>query len=203
VLTFAALERVDGCPFCCEQACAGVPTPTPFFDAQGRQIFEMKAGQFMLVVEAAPGLNGSSVANTLGPAPPDGRPDLQIQNTLDMGDGSLTVCDKGPPSQGGGGVPGIAEPSFDPDDEFITDALVDFACRFTAFTAAAPCTIMGEGQDPTLIDPNATAQFCNILSPTTAFPPGESLVTVAVRDMSKQLGPTVQIIVRVETPIPP
>jgi hypothetical protein len=163
----------------------------------------MKTGEFMLVVEAAPGLNGVLVANTLGPAPPDGRPDLQIQNTVDIGNGSFAVCDKGPPSQGGGGVPGVPTPRFDPDDEFITDTLLDFACRFTAFTPAAPCTIMGGGKDPKLIDPNATAQFCNILSPTTAFPPGDSLVTVAVRDISKQLGPTAQIIVRVETPTPP
>jgi hypothetical protein len=201
VLTFRILTRADGCVFCCEPGCAGIPTPTPELDGLGRRVFDTNSGELVIVVEAAPGLSGLPVSTSLIPGA-NGRPDLQIQNTRGMGNGSLTVCDTGPASSGGGGVPGIPSPSFTLGDPFITNALNDFACRFQAFQPGAPCTLLDASRDPKLINSSATAQFCDFVSPTAALPSGQSLLTVAVRDQSGQLGPTAQVVVRVASPTP-
>lgn len=171
-------------------------------DSFGRQVFFTRSGQFIIVVEGRPGPNGIAVGTSLE-AGPDGRPDLQIQNSRDMGDGSLKVCDTGPVSQGGGGVPGIWPPSFDPNSSLITAALLDFACRFdSSVSAASPCTILDEGREPRLVVPQSTAQFCDFVASTAAFPPGENLLTVRLRDVLGNPGPTAQVVVRVATPTP-
>ncbi|MCX8073281.1 MAG: hypothetical protein N3C12_12640 [Candidatus Binatia bacterium] len=131
----------------------------------------------------------------------DGRPDLQIQNSRAMGNGSLTVCDTGPPSQGGGGVPGVWPPRFDPADTFVTNALQDFACRFDpSVSASAPCTMLDPGREPSLVVATSTAQFCDFVAATAVFPPGDNILTVRLRDAQGNPGPTAQIVVRVATP---
>jgi hypothetical protein len=188
--------------FCCEARCRRTPTPTPAFDSEGRRIYQAKSGQFVIVVEGRPGSSGAPVGVSLDPGV-DGRPDLQIQNTRNMGNGSLTVCDTGPASAGGGGVPGINPPRFDPGDLFVTNALNDFACRFDpSVSNAAPCTILDEGREPRLVVASSTAQFCDFVAATAAFPPGENLLTVRLRDVLGNPGPTAQIVVRVPTPTP-
>lgn len=160
----------------------------------------MRTGQFVLIVEAAAGLSNQPPGKSLQPGA-DARPDLQIESNRDMGNGSLTVCDVGPASSGGGGVPGVAPPSFD-SDPMITDALNDFACRFQQFSAAAPCTFIDASGDPKLITAGASVQFCDFVATTAVFPTGDSLVTARLRDVRGNTGPPAQIVVRVATPTP-
>jgi len=210
VVYFGVISSVDGCLFCCDQSCVGIPTPTPFFDTQQRRIYESRNGQFVIVVEGVTGDSGQPAGTSLDGIPPDDRPDIWIESTSNQGDGSLAVCDTGPPPpQGnGGGVPGVPTPDFsddgDADQTFITDALNDFACRFDPFVAAnSPCTIKDPSREPKLIVPTATVQFCDFVASTAIFPPGDSILTVKLRDTVGNLGPTAQIVVRVATPTPP
>lgn len=202
--------RADYCLFCCDPSCSRTPTPTPAIDAQGRQIFSVNSGaQFVIVVEAAPGLSGALPGKSLTPIPPTNRSDLQIESDRGLGDNpSATVCDKGPASQGGGGIPGVNPPSFAEDNQMITDALNDLACRFGVFNSGSgpngtgPCTKVDATQDPTLVTHNApfgTIQFCDQVSTVAAFPPGDTVVTVKVRDENGNLGPAQQIVIRVPT----
>jgi hypothetical protein len=198
---FGVLTRVDGCLFCCEQECAGIPTPVPIFDAQGRRIFDTRTGQFLIVVEGSTGPSGLLPGESLQPFPPTNRTDLQIQNTRPMGNGSVQVCDTGPPSAGGGGIPGVNPPSY-AETSAITAALNDFACRFEAFTATSPCTQVDATGQPKPIHPETVRQFCDNVSATEVFGPGEHVMTVRLRDVGGNVGPTAQIVVRVATPTP-
>lgn len=188
--------------FCCDQSCVHTPTPTPALDGMGRRIFSVSSGsQFVLVVEALPGLSLANPAKSLTPIPPSGRSDLQIESNRNLGDNpTTTVCDKGPVSQGGAGIPAINPPSFDENNQVISDALNDFACRFNVFTASAPCTKVDPTQDPMLLTPGApisTIQYCDLVTPVAAFPPGDSIVTVRARDEKGNTGPSKQIVIRV------
>jgi len=159
----------------------------------------MRSGQFVIVVEGAPGLSTQKVGTSLQPGA-DQRPDLQIESSQNLGNGSTTVCDTGPTSLGGGGIPGVDPPSFQADASFVTDALNDFACRFQAYTASSPCTYTDASGDPSTITPGTTAQFCDFMAETTILPPGDSILTVRLRDVAGNTGPPAQIVVRVGTP---
>jgi hypothetical protein len=196
------VTQVDGCVFCCSPGCAHLPTPTPQFDSEGRQIFETKSGQFILVVEGRPGISGSRVGGVILPSGPGALPSIQIQNTLPLGNGSDTVCDTGPPSSGGGGVPAIDPPSFDTEVPMIEDAVVDFGCRFQVFSPSSACTIVDSTRDPETVSPLATTQFCDIVAATAIFPPGDNLLSARLADVEGRTGPTQQIVVRVATPTP-
>lgn len=168
--------------------------------------------QFVIVVEAAAGLSGAPPGKSLTPVPPSNRSDLYIESTNNLGPNPTTaVCDTGPASQGGGGIPGISPTSFADGDQMITDALNDFACRFGVFNvgsggnATGPCTKVDATQDPQLVTrgaPLGTVQFCDQVASVAAFPPGDSVVTVMVRDERGNLGPSKQIVIRVAPPKP-
>ena len=201
-MTFFGIANSDGC-FACDVSlcqCAGTPSPTPAFDPQGRRLFLATGGRFLLVVEAKPGSSGAKVGSNLKVDPSAQRPDLQIENAQNMGGGSTAVCDIGP---GGGGIPGISPADFG-SSQSISDALADFACRFEFQNLpASPCTLDSNGNFSTLGPLTPTAQFCDLVSATAAFPQGDSLLTVQVADVAGNLGPTAQIVVRVVTPTPP
>ncbi len=188
------------------------PTPTPALDAQKRRIFSVNSGaQFVIVVEAAAGLSGAPPGKSLTPVPPSNRSDLQIQSDRNLGSNpTADVCDKGAAPQGGG-IPGINPPSFAEGDQMISDALNDLGCRFAVFNTGSgsngtgPCTKVDQTQDPMLVTRNAplgTVQFCDQVSTVAAFPPGDTVVTVEVRDENGNLGPAQQIVIRVATPKP-
>ena len=187
------------CLFCCHDSCINTPTPTPAFDDLGRRVFEV-GPQFVIVVEGVAGASGNAPAMSLQPGPPDGRPDLQIENTEDMGTGptkgSTQVCDTGPISAGGGGVPGINPASFDPSSQFITDALNDFACRFGVFSPGVPCTFVDNTGEPKLVA-GGTVQFCDGVAFNAQFPLGLSILTVKLRDGFGNTGPAAQIVLHV------
>jgi len=197
VLVLAIVKNFDGCVFCCSPSCRSTPTPTPQHDTAGRQIVEVQSGQFVIVVEGAPGLSGAAVGSVLQPNGGGGRPDLQVQSTQPAGNGSPEVCDTGAASAGGGGIPGIAPPSFDPADTRLTDALNDMACRFQVFAPSAPCTLLDASGEARPINPAASVQFCDFVAATAAYPPGDSIFTVQLRDVVGNLGPPAQIVVRV------
>ncbi|MBI3784653.1 MAG: hypothetical protein HY270_14770 [Deltaproteobacteria bacterium] len=200
VTFLGVLTRFDGCAFCCEASCVNAPTPIPEYDAEGRRVYYALSGQFVVVVEARPGLSGAAVATSLQAVPPDYRPDIWIESSRDLGNGSAKVCDTGPANSGGGGVPGVDPPNFSLDLPAVTNALVDFGCRFNpGISAASPCTIVDATREPRLLTA-ATAQFCDFVSSTSTFPSGESVLTVALRDTVGNIGPTAQIVVRVATP---
>ncbi len=164
------------------------------YDTQGRQIFATNYGQFIIVVEAVPGFSGAAAGMSLSAVAPSGRPDLQIENNRDMGNGSLAVCD----AAQNGGVPGVPTPDFSPGSQFITDALNDFACRFDPdISASAPCTILDTTGLYETITPNPSVQFCDIVQSNASFPSGDSILTLRLRDVLGNLGPPAQILVRV------
>jgi len=177
-------------------------------DEQQRQVFELNSGQGLIVVEGGVGLGQATPGTSLQPGPPDNRPDLQIETTQGMGNGSATVCDVGPTSSGGGGVYPIPVPDFslEPNPQpiagTITGALLDFACRFEYHPAGSLCTSFGDLATQRYVGAGSVVQFCSIISANAAFNPGESVVTVRLRDIAGNTGPTAQIVVRVITPTP-
>ncbi|HXQ21708.1 MAG TPA: hypothetical protein VN812_08540 [Candidatus Acidoferrales bacterium] len=191
--------------FCCDPSCATTPTPTPEYDAQGRRIYEEKVGQFLIVVEGGP--SAATPGIRLLPVPPSNRPDLQIESAQDMGANPINAqCASGPASSGGGGIPGINPPNFTPDPNatpsFITNALTNFACRFQAFAGDTRCTFVDDSGESSFVTPGSVIQFCDAVTTTAAFQPGDSVLTVQLRDTSGRVGPTAQIVIRVATPSP-
>lgn len=167
-------------------------------------MFLANSGRFVIVIEAIKGTSQLALAQfPLQPNDVDDRPDLWIESTQNLGNGSPAICDTGPVSSGGGGVPGINPPNFapEPTPTFVTNALNDFACRFDpGVNVNAPCTLTDSTRDPKLITPGASIQFCDFVASNATFPPGEAVLTARLRDMGGNLGPTAQIVVRVPTP---
>jgi hypothetical protein len=152
------------------------------------------------VVEAKRGTGGAAVGTTLqppptppSPTPLTTRPDLQIESTKPMGI-FTTLCD---PS---GGIQGISSPDFGPSVD-ITNALWNFSCRFQAFAPSEACLLDAYGNPNALANPGASpaVQFCDVVTVTKAFPPGDSILTVQLRDTSQKIGPTAQVVIRVPT----
>jgi hypothetical protein len=166
---------------------------------EGVPIYERLFGfGFSIVVEAARGLAkkdvGSSAFNDYG------RPDLQIQVTRPLGNGSTVVCDALPPDAGG--VPAINPPSFG-DSQIITDRLNDLACRFVdgkGNPEGRQCSegcVKFESGDQGCMSSKTSFQFCALVSRTIEFPPGDTLVTVRVLDSVGNAGPPAQIVMRI------
>lgn len=172
--------------------------------ADGTRIFTRPVGTagggFIVFVEARPGSGGAPVGTRTTPEG-DPRPDLQIQANRALGNGSSLVCDNGPLQEGFplGGVPGIDPPSFDVDSQLVTDVLVDFGCRFSNNTGEW-CTLdAGENPNPVTPGPGSgLTQFCSqgVIGVALHFPPGETLLTVRVRDFDGNIGSPARIIVR-------
>jgi hypothetical protein len=163
----------------------------------GIPIYQRPSGfGFSLVVEAREARPSSTplVSYTSG-----GPPDLQIQATRPLGDGSPAVCDNAAPNFGG--VPGIAPPQIE-NPTAIADALNDFGCRFVDGGGAAVgrrcadgCVRFDTGDFG--CQSSATIQFCGAISAPLAFPSGDTLVTVRVRGSDGQLGAPAQLIMRI------
>lgn len=171
----------------------------------GRWVFPVPGGNLLLVVEGrtVDGLPPAIGSYTSPPNPIDGRPDIQIETTQALGQGSAAVCDDGyhaPVSEGGGVFP-IPTPDFSYEST-ITNALNDFGCRFEFHLNADQCTTCGDAATPCFRGGGSQAQFCNRAINLAAFKPGDSLLTVRLRDQEGNIGPTAQIVVRVATPTP-
>jgi hypothetical protein len=174
-------------------------------DDNGVPIYQRTFGfGFRLVVEAARGTSQLAVgSNSFSDV---GAPALQVQATRALGNGSATVCDIEPPLVGG--VPAIDPPRFD-DSAAVVDALNDLGCRFVdgagetkSRNCASSCVKDVDG-DYACVDVATEAQFCMLVDTLSEFPPGDTLVTVRVRDVARNgqpanLGAPQQLIVRVQ-----
>jgi hypothetical protein len=178
--------------------------------AGGVPIYQGGIGSgFNLVVEGRPGSSGKPVGQqtfNYAPNDPTVRPDLQIEVNRQLGDGSLTVCDNTTPI---GGIPMIDPPSF-AVTQAISDALNDLGCRFVdgkgnpgARSSADACTVFPDGtfgfvcQAASATCPKgpSTVQFCGQIARAFNFQPGDTLVTVQLRDSAGNTGPPAQIII--------
>ena len=169
-------------------------------DPNGVPIYERPFGfGFSLVVEARHGRANRPVGTS---AFDEGAsPDLQVQVTRPLGDGSAAVCDGGAPTYGG--VPGIDPPRLEAP-EAIADALNDLGCRFIDGTGQSVgricslgCVRFETGEFGCQAGDDAEVQFCAPVPMSLAFPGGDTLVSVRVRDQAGNLGAPAQLIVRV------
>jgi hypothetical protein len=183
IVTFFGAARADGSavqPKSVDKK--GIPT---YISAVG--------SGFILVVEAKPGASGLEPARSVYayvPGDPKSRPDLEIEVNRDMGDGSPAVCDRRRPDIGG--IPGINPPSF-AETQRVSDAMNDLACRFETFVESdASCTLAKNGEY-SFINQDSTTQFCMIVARAWAFPPGETLLSVRLRDTDGNPGPVKQM----------
>jgi hypothetical protein len=203
-VSFAGGVSQDGCQFCCQFSCLLTPTPTPIIE-NGRQVFIHSVGQFLFVIE---GQRGPSNLNPGINMTPDGddRGDLQILVSRatgaihdPVGFGSTAVCDIGPPPTPFGGVPGTNPPVFLPGDA-ITNAIKDLECRFTPVQfnsqISGACTRKSNG-DFAFLNAATRTQYCYQVPMTGAFQVGDTLVSVQLRDVGGNIGPTKEFIIRV------
>ena len=183
IVTFFGAARADG-----------VPVEPQSVDKKGIPTYLSAAGSgFMLVVEAKPGLSGFEPARRVFAFvsdDPTSRPDLEIEANRDMGNGSPAVCDRTRPNIGG--IPGINPPSF-AETQRISDAINDLACRFETFIQSdASCTQRTDGEY-SFVNGDSTTQFCMIVARAWAFPVGETLLSVRMRDSEGNPGPVKQM----------
>ena len=143
----------------------------------------------MIIVEGKPRLSNLEAGRRVfayKPDDPDSRPDLEIQSTRDLGDGSAAVCDRRRPEIGG--IPGIKPPSF-ANTKKVNEVLNDFSCRFEIFTESmSACTLTKHG-DFAFVNSESTIQYCMIVARAWNFPMGDTLLSVRLRDKDGNPGP--------------
>lgn len=189
-ITFFGLTRADDILMQPAGVEGGVPVYRPSFGFA-----------FSIVVEAKPGPSRARVGSSTFI---DGEtPDLQIQVTRPIGDGSTVVCDDAPPMLGG--VPAINPPSF-ADTPANGDRLNDLGCRFIdgggekvgRQCGDSTACVLGEDGIFGCATADATIQFCGFVGQALTFPSGDTLVTVRVRDVQGNFGQPRQLLVRVQ-----
>jgi hypothetical protein len=171
----------------------------PLGELDGRPVFFRTAGQgFKLIVEGRAGISGLSPGVTIldtAPGDPSRLPDLQVEASAQLGDGSPAVCD--------GGVPAVVPPDFGPT-QLVADALNDLACHFVVSTSPRFACTQNSLGDLDFIVAQTQVQFCLQVSSSLAFPDGDTVVSVRLRDIGGNLGPLYQLIARVgRGPVPP
>lgn len=152
---------------------------------------------FLVYVEGRPGTSGLPVATNLLSTvrdSPAGRPDLQILVSRALGDGSATVCDKAFPDDGG--VPAV-EPADFAEEQAVSDALNDLGCRFRVFAEPGFACTQDNNGNFRFAGVGTAVQFCSLVNDAFAFPAGDTVVTVRLRDTAGNVGPAAAIVVRV------
>lgn len=171
-------------------------------DEFGNPVYVRPTGAgFFLIVEVRPGKSGRAPGGVTSNGNDTTPPDLQIEATNNLGNGSTLICDMGPePTLPLGGVPGINPPSFDFSSKQVVAALNDFGCRFDTHTDQFPCTLNANG-NPSFVHPGISSlQYCTIsvLGNELEFPPHtDTLVTVQVRDNAGNIGFPQRLVIRV------
>lgn len=171
-------------------------------DAEGRAVYDRPFGSgFSLVVEASRGPSERLLGNNTYDE--SGCPDLQVQVSRSLGNGSTAVCDTVPPEDGG--VPALDPPRLDGAGD-VCNALNDLGCRFVdgaghpqGRQCSEACVLFPSGEFG-CVSPKATTQFCGRIAKSAEFPVGDTLVTARVRNIDGVLSAPAQIIVRVATP---
>jgi hypothetical protein len=187
IVTFFGVARADGT----------LVEPTEFTPA-GVPVYARPLGAgFTVVVEAKPGPSGSAVGISTYQSDLADLPDLQVVASRALGNGSSDVCDYRLPAAGG--VPGVDPPRFDD-----VNVVNDLACRFRDGTdeprgrALADACVLFDNGAFGFVRPDSSVQFCALVDRAWQFPPGETLLSVRVRDSAGNLSAVSQIIVRVE-----
>ena len=178
VITFLGITRADGklVDF------TGKEGGVPYYDSR-------TGSGFQLVVEAKPGIGNYEPGRRLTSSSPESPPDLEVQFSRDLGNGSTAVCDKQRPNIGG--IPAI-EPTSWKASQKVTDTLTDAACRFEIFIdSASSCTVNKRG-DFSFITPDSMIQYCMVVAKAWEFPVGETTVTARVLDVEGNPGPVAQ-----------
>jgi len=194
VITFFGAARADG------------STVQPqSIDKKGIPVYRSEVGSgFMLVVEAKPGQSGYAPGRRVFayvPEDPKVRPDLEIETSRDMGNGSPEVCDRKRPNIGG--IPGINPPNFS-ETKKISDAINDFSCRFETFIESDGSCTLNKNGDYSFVSKDTTTQFCMIVAHAYMYPVGRTLLSVRLRDSEGNPGPVKQMWVeRPATPAKP
>lgn len=194
VITFFGAARADGSI-----------VESELVDKKGIPVYRSQVGSgFMLVVEAKPGQSGYEPGRRVFayvPEDPKVRPDLEIETSRDMGNGSPEVCDRKRPNIGG--IPGINPPNFG-DTKKISDAINDFSCRFETFIESDGSCTLNKGGDYSFVRKDTTTQFCMIVARAYLYPVGRTLLSVRLRDSEGNPGPVQQLwIERPATPAKP
>jgi hypothetical protein len=130
-------------------------------------------------------------------------PDLQIEASNPLGNGSPAVCDRSGSSAGG--VPGVPSVTFDPAaNPNIINIVNDLACRFLDGGGAPvgrttyPCVKHLPSEEYGFADPRSTIEFCASITPVEEFPPStDTTLTVRLRDVNGNAGAPAQIIIHV------
>ena len=178
----------------------GTTSPPVEIRSDGVATFQRTgASGFQIVVEADPGADGLAVGTAVFESnsnDPTTRPDLQIEASRPLGDGHPDVCAEG-------GIPG-----FDPPDfsliQAVANALNDFGCAFTVNTnPAKACTTDAFGSPTFVSSASRVVQFCLLIPAGKSFPPGDTTLTVQVRDVGTNVGPAKQMVVRIGSQPPP
>lgn len=167
-------------------------------DEAGRPIFSRtsEAG-FLLYIEGRPGPSQLPVGTVLfNPKRNDAQalPDLIVQVSRALGDGSEEVCDITYPRIGG--VPGTraGELGLSPS---VADAVNDLACRFRAFTETDFACTQDSGANLLFRSASSTVQYCILINDALTFPPGDTIVSARLRDIGGNVGGVSEIVVRV------
>jgi hypothetical protein len=177
------------------------------WDAQGRPVFIRQSGfGFILVIEAKAGTSGAlpkPLFFNSDTSDPTARPDIQIESDQALGtgagQGSLAICDTGPLPAPLGGVPAVNPISFDQSSQFIANALNDFGCRF-ANNTVDPCTKIDDSGFTKYVRSDSAAQYCTsaVVGAEMAFPPGDTVLTVQLRDYpAGNVGYPASLVIRV------
>ncbi len=185
----------------------------------GITVFSVPGSGFSIVVEGKPGLSGCFPSPCAFGVPsdtseckpnqtscvvdPTSLPDLQIEASNPLGNGSPAVCDSSGPNAGG--VPAVFPITYDPNaDPNLINTVNDLACRFIDGTgqpigrgAQDACTIPNVSGQYGFVDPTSRIQFCAHISTVEQFPSGMTLVTVRLRDVVGNVGAPAQIIIDV------
>jgi hypothetical protein len=199
--------------------------PASGTSTDGLPVFSRPMGSgFSIVVEGAPGPSGAVVglctygvynavndsctpsctfsctpSCTLGCT---SFPDLQIEASNPLGNGSPAVCDGGT----GGGVPAVFPATFDPMvDPSIMAVVNDLACRFVDGTGGQrgrtsyPCVYDEPSGLYGFADPRSTIEFClSTVTSAEQFPPNtDTTLTVRLRDVNGAVGAPAQIVVHI------
>ncbi|MGD0949831.1 MAG: hypothetical protein ABSA52_20680 [Candidatus Binatia bacterium] len=187
VFTYVGLAAANGTPL----GMLGYAGAVPVF-------FSNAASGFQLVVEARTGSSGFApglVTFRSAPRDPTQRPDIQMESSRPLGDGSPSVCD--------GGVPAVNPPDFSMTQS-VADALNDLGCHFVSATAPDSACTLDRFGNYDFIGSGTQVQFCLSVSASLAFPLSDTLLTVQLRDTAGNIGPRQQMLVRIAPgPMPP
>lgn len=158
------------------------------------------ASGFALVVEGRPGSSGAAVGTSSFQPDLSSFPNLIVQASRDLGNGSTVVCDD--PMTMPGGVPGEASPDYSETSANIA-RINDFACRFVdgagepiARQTTTDSCVNFNG-DFRFVDPQTTAQYCGFINVPLGFALGDTVVTANITDVDGNLGDAAQVIIRV------